>query len=190
MANSTEPRETFGSITITDLHFDFNYSTSESATCTFPLCCRDNGIHVLPLKNWTSPGRYGHYLCDVPAETVTSMYDFIHDHLAEWKAKFITINGDYSSHNIWHVQKDLILSYTKYITDEFQARFNETDLEVFPVMGNHDAHKPNDEDFSAPAGSNELLKDYAKLWNQPHWLSDEEAAQFKRYGYYSKSRRG
>ena len=50
------------------------------AECTYMLCCRDNGkITLAEPENPKMPGKWGSFRCDVPFQTVQSVYKFIKD---------------------------------------------------------------------------------------------------------------
>jgi hypothetical protein len=59
------------SIQLSDLHIDFEYKEGMPSVCGYPICCRDNGENVFPLKKDTPlAGKWGDYNCDLPVPTL------------------------------------------------------------------------------------------------------------------------
>lgn len=138
-------RSVVRSVQLTDPHFDHAYSMDHPAECTYFLCCRDNGpITLAEPKNAKMPGRWGSFRCDVPFDTLQSVFDFIANNQEELKTQFITITGDYSSHNIWQLKGQELFSYTKQLTDALKKTLGaNSTIEVYPTLGNHDLYPPN-----------------------------------------------
>jgi predicted MPP superfamily phosphohydrolase len=114
------------------------------------------------------------------------MFDFIGQNQDELKTSFITWTGDNSAHNIWAENNDEITEYTRNITQTLKDSLGpNSDIEVFPVLGNHDTWPVNVQDFSAPY-INYPINHLLDSWQDEHWLSEDEISIFAKYGYYSK----
>ena len=61
----------------------------------------------------------------------------------------------------------------------------ESDIAVFPSLGNHDVWPVNVEDFSSP-GTNYAVNHVRPAWTGKNWLSESESEVFSQYGYFSK----
>ena len=45
--------------------------------CDYPICCRNNGKNEFPHKKDTPlAGKWGDYNCDIPVQTLKTMFDF------------------------------------------------------------------------------------------------------------------
>lgn len=183
------PRKTRRSIQISDLHIDFAYKEGAANECNFPICCRDNGpglVEALDSPTVGKAGRWGDYKCDIPTVTLASMFDFIANNQDTLKTDFITWCGDNSGHNVWDNTNEEVTKYSAVITDMLNKALGpESEITVFPSLGNHDVWPVNVQDFSKP-NSNYPINHLVPVWTGENWLSAEEAEVFGRYGYFSK----
>ena len=113
------------------------------------------------------------------------MFDFIGSNQDTLKTDFITWVGDNSAHNVWDNTNEEITRYTVNITETLKDSLKNTNIDIFPIQGNHDTWPVNVEDFSQP-NSNYAINHFVDSWTDKNWLSNEEATLFKQYGYYSK----
>ena len=94
--------------------------------------------------------------------------------------------GDYSAHNIWAITPQNVMDANEAVTTLMQEKLASTDIEVIPVLGNHDIYPPTLQDFSKGPYYHPELTQLHDLWEHPHWLDEVEANQFSQYGFYSK----
>jgi sphingomyelin phosphodiesterase len=172
-------RETLKVIHMSDIHMDFKYTPGTIAACTLPVCCNvENGYSSDPL---ISAGKWGDYRnCDLPPESYTIMLNYIKEEL---KPDMFVWTGDNSAHKVWKNTEEEVINYTEYETNKWNEVFNETDVSMFPVMGNHDTWPVNVMDFSSK-GDNKAVVDYAALWKD-FFTSAEAHQSFADWGYYS-----
>ena len=100
------------------------------------------------------------------------MLDFIK---SEVKPDLIFWTGDNSAHNVWNNNNDEVTTATVNLTRMIQEHFDDTNVSVYPIHGNHDTWPVNVEDFSSP-NSNININGFAELWLD--WLNAETVAQF------------
>lgn len=92
--------------------------------------------------------------------------------------------GDNSPHNVWSNSNEEVAEATASITKIIQAHFDNTNISVYPIQGNHDTWPVNVQDFSAP-NSNIPINAFSDLWLD--WLEPETIANYVKYGYYSQT---
>jgi len=73
----TSPRPIIRSVQFSDPHIDFHYQEGMPSECNFPICCRDNGPEMTWENGVRTAGKWGDYNCDVPQQTISSMFKFI-----------------------------------------------------------------------------------------------------------------
>mmetsp|Transcript_12878 Transcript_12878/g.21785 ORF Transcript_12878/g.21785 Transcript_12878/m.21785 type:complete len:144 (+) Transcript_12878:840-1271(+) len=114
------------------------------------------------------------------------MFDFIGNNQDTLKTSFITWTGDNSAHNVWDNSNEEVFDYTRNITQTLNESLGpNSQIDIFPSLGNHDTWPVNVQDFSAPY-INDPINHLKDTWNAKNWLSEEEIEVFSRYGYYSK----
>ena len=163
------------------------YKEGSPAECDFEICCRgdskliDNGTRLA--------GKWGDYNCDLPHQTLKSMFDFISDNQSTLKTDFITWTGDNSPHNTWENTQEEVAMYVANITATLKESLGtDSTIEIFPALGNHDVWPINTEDLTTP-NSNWDINQIKESWVGQNWLSEEEIEQFGKFGYYSKKLR-
>ena len=77
---------------------------------------------------------------------------------------------------------DYTVNITKSLIDSLGP---DSQIPVFPSLGNHDVWPVNVEDYSAP-GSSYAVNKVKPAWTTKNWLSESEGEIFGQYGYYSK----
>jgi len=78
------------------------------------------------------------------------MFEFIRDNQDTLKTDFITWHGDNSGHNVWDNTNEEVLEYTMVITETLMKALVDTDIAIFPSLGNHDTWPVNVQDFETP----------------------------------------
>ena len=171
-------RETIKVIHISDVHLDFGYTPGTNADCNMPICCnKENGFTSDPTK---AAGFWGDIRCDIPVRVYESMLDFAKE---EIKPDAFIWTGDNSKHNVWQNTQEEIISYVDKINEIWKQKFDQTDVSMFPIQGNHDTWPVNVQKFNKP-GQDAPILHYAELWKE--FFTTEEAYQtFKKWGYYS-----
>lgn len=96
--------------------------------------------------------------------------------------------GDYSPHNIWATTPEDVKESNEAVTTILKEKLGPTGIDIFPVLGNHDLYPPTLQDFSHGPYYNELSHLHG-LWEDTHWLNEEQANRFAEYGFYSKQLR-
>lgn len=114
---------------------------------------------------WGSFGKRG---CNLPEETYQSMVRFIADTL---KPDMVMWTGDFTPHEIWSHSYELSSMYQKYLAKTLTEDFK--DIEVYAILGNHDAMVLNTQDMTAPE-QDAMIKLVADEW-YPHVIKTEEA---------------
>ena len=104
-----------------------------------------------------------------------------------FQAKFITITGDYSPHDVWDNTYAQVFEYTTNITNTFKDIIGKehSDIEFYPAIGSHDLWPSNEFDFGKQY-NNRMVGDLKAIWYDQGWLSRAEMHQFMKFGYYSK----
>lgn len=140
----------------------------------------------MELEDSGRAGHWGDYNCDIPHWTLKNMFEYIRDNQDTLKTEFITWAGDNSGHNVWDNSNEEVLDYTVNITDTLnEVLGSDSQIPIYPTMGNHDTWPVNVEDFSKPE-NNYAINGIKPLWTQSTFLTAEEAETFGKYGYYSK----
>jgi UDP-2,3-diacylglucosamine pyrophosphatase LpxH len=68
------------------------------------------------------------------------MLTYIRD---EIKPDILFWTGDNSAHDVWKSSHQEIVDYTANITNTIKQIFNNTNVSVFPIEGNHDFYPVN-----------------------------------------------
>ena len=79
------------------------------------------------------------------------MFEFIAKNQEVLRTDFITWTGDNSAHNDWDSTDQDVTDYTTFISDALSKALGpDTEIEIYPVLGNHDTWPNNQQDFSKP----------------------------------------
>jgi len=130
-------------IHISDTHWDSRYEVGAEGNCTeYSMCCRSDSVNSLsPNKPTVPAARYGDYGCDVPADLILSMFNYMQPWIAN--SSFAIFTGDIASHDkAWQLSR----AYLKYeelnTLLTFKAQFG--GIPLYPTLGNHDSF-PSDQ---------------------------------------------
>lgn len=138
-------RKTLKAVLISDPHIDYEYEIGADSQCNMPLCCRaSNGFPTDPARQ---AGMWGSYLCDPPPRVLENMLDFVKD---EIKPDMFFWTGDNSPHNPWEDDNAYVAFANINTTKLIQKHFQDTNISVYPIHGNHDTWPINIQDFSKP----------------------------------------
>jgi len=160
MAKSTEERPTLRAMHLSDVHLDFEYLPGSLASCKDYLCCRADSGKVKPGD--TVAGDWGTPLCDIPVQTFQSMLDYIvkDDSLVP---DMIFWTGDNSAHNVWDNTAEESVAYTVKVSQMIKDTFDDKDVTIMPIQGNHDTWVEEIESFAAP-GINYEINHFKYMW--------------------------
>lgn len=176
---------------ISDTHMDSRYDVGSEANCTdYSMCCRVDSINAAsPNTPWRPAARYGDYSCDVPADLILSMFNYMQPYIQN--ASFAIFTGDVASHDkAWQLSQ----AYQKYEETQtfltFKAQFG--GIPLYPTLGNHDSF-PSDQNTPFWWAQNNSVDEfqweydfYSQLWAQNGWINSASAAQAQtHYGGYS-----
>jgi hypothetical protein len=89
--------------------------------------------------------------------------------------------GDNSTHNTWATTEEEIDNYTLVITNMMKDTLN-SDIKIYPSLGNHDTWPVNIESFSKP-NVNTSVNSVKDSWSE--WIGEEATKKFAEYGYFS-----
>jgi len=146
----------------TDPHIDFLYTPGMNAKCNSPLCCRpENGY---PLDPVDGAGEWGGYSCDIPHKTLKNMLDFVRE---EIQPDLFFWTGDNSAHDVWMNSNEEVIGYVTNITNTIKQTFEDTNITVLPIQGNHDTWPVNVQNFEIP-NANIPINAYKEIWSE--WL--------------------
>lgn len=153
---------------ITDLHLDEAYSENGYLDAF----CHGNG-------SGESSGHYGNFSCDAPwvliEEAIKAMKKINPD------PNFVLWTGDAMPHiNDSLTSWNDVYSQLKRITSLLMNTFKNTT--IIPVLGNHDAHPPNDFPGSG------FKEHYQRYLTEAGWedlIPPEQVGYFRKGGYYS-----
>ena len=106
------------------------------------MCCRVDSVNSASPQVPLSPAaRYGNYGCDVPADLMLSMFNFMQPYIAN--ASFAIFTGDVVSHDKPWQLSQAYQKYEEYQTFQtFKAQLG--GIPVYPALGNHDSF-PSDQ---------------------------------------------
>lgn len=138
--------------------------------------------------DFKAAGKWGeaNYNCDIPHATMKNMFDFIAANQDEFKTQFITWVGDNSAHNVWSNTNPEVVDYTVNITKTLVDSLGpDSNIAIYPSLGNHDTWPVNVEDFSGP-NTNYAVNHVRPAWTGKNLLSDDESDTFGKYGFFSK----
>eukprot|EP01133_Synstelium_polycarpum_P007514 gene7514-8792_t len=155
---------------LADIHFDASYKVGSNPNCGRPLCCRDGTGDA---------GVFGHYLCDIPLNTVNLVFEEI-VRVSEtiMPISMVVWTGDNPPHDVWMQSEQKQVSATEVLTQVVQKYFPTTP--VFPSIGNHEAF-PADQ-FILPE-KQWLLDSLNQLWAP--FLPADQLATVQKAGYYT-----
>lgn len=173
-------RKTFKVVHISDPHVDFEYTPGSDAFCNDYLCCREK--HGFPTEKERQAGEWGSYQCDLPPKTLESMFQYIADVI---QPDLLIWTGDNSPHSIWENDLEEVIMATTNVTNMIRKTLGDK-VPVIAIQGNHDSFPSNNQDFSKN-NTYAVLKNYSQIWQEAGWLDSKEAAEYERYGYYSKT---
>ena len=100
-----------------------------------------------------SAQQWGEYTCDLPKKTFDNLLDYIAN---EVKPDVMFWTGDNSAHDIWKNTEEEVTSYTITLTEMIKAKFESTDITVFPIQGNHDTWPVDIQSFEKPGMNNPI----------------------------------
>ena len=183
--NDKNKRATIRQIQMSDPHIDFKYEEGAATECNFPICCRDNGPAQKIKEGARLAGKWGDFECDIPHKTLKNMFDYIADNQDTLQVDFLTWTGDNSAHNVWDNSHEEVTEYTKNITQTIKDSFVNTNIQIYPIQGNHDTWPVNVQNFDEP-GTNYEINHFADSWVDTNWLNEDEKKVFVQYGYYRK----
>lgn len=87
---------------------------------------------------------------------------------------------------MWSNTDEEVTGYTVDLTNDLKKALGpDSNIEVYPTLGNHDTWPVNVEAFDAP-NTNYEINHIRPHWTANHWLSEEEGELFAKWGYYSK----
>ena len=87
---------------------------------------------------------------------------------------------------MWNNTNEEVTEYVNAITKDMKDSLGpDSNIQVFPAVGNHDTWPVNVQDFSTP-DSNWPINHMKQGWTDKNWLSEEEGKVFGKYGYFSK----
>jgi sphingomyelin phosphodiesterase len=132
------------------------------------MCCRPEAGY--PTDDYLKAGKWGGYECDLPKKTLQSMLDHVKDIV---KPDFFFWTGDNSPHNTWANTAEEVTNYTLEITKMVKDTFKDSEIKVYPCLGNHDTWPVNVEDFTT-AGDNNIINSVGEGWQE--WLGEEATA--------------
>jgi len=149
-------------IHISDTHWDSRYKVGTEGNCTdYSMCCRVDSVNFASPNTPLRPAaRFGDYGCDVPAELMLSMFDYMQPYVKN--ASFAIFTGDIASHDKpWQSSRDY-QKYEEYNTlATFKAQLG--GMPLFPTLGNHDSF-PSDQNtpywWSQNGGVDEFQWEY------------------------------
>lgn len=113
------------------------------------------------------------------------MFDYIADNQDTLKVDFLTWTGDNSAHNVWDNSHEEVTEYTKNITQTIKDSLANTNIQIYPIQGNHDTWPVNVQNFDKP-GTNYEINHFADSWVDTNWLTEDEKKVFLQWGYYRK----
>ena len=133
IAADTNDRATLKAVHISDVHIDMDYYPGMKENCGLAGCCRMGA--GFPGPDETGAGYWGSLYCDTPMHTFENMLD----HLAQVvKPDLMFWTGDNSTHNVWSNTADEDVMYTITVSNMISDAFENTDITVLPILGNHD----------------------------------------------------
>eukprot|EP00345_Euplotes_harpa_P011349 CAMPEP_0168351852 /NCGR_PEP_ID=MMETSP0213-20121227/22163_1 /TAXON_ID=151035 /ORGANISM="Euplotes harpa, Strain FSP1.4" /LENGTH=514 /DNA_ID=CAMNT_0008362873 /DNA_START=374 /DNA_END=1918 /DNA_ORIENTATION=+ len=168
------PRETVRILHMSDLHVDLMYEAGTNKHCNEPLCCRAvNGPAPTPAD---AAGLFGDYECDLPPQTLESMFHFVRD--MDDKPDLVIWTGDNVAHDVWNQTTHKNTESTILITEYIKSHWPE--MPVFVSPGNHEFYPVNVEGFDE--NDQPVLNLLAQHWKD--WIDEESLELFKKYGYF------
>jgi sphingomyelin phosphodiesterase len=156
---------------ISDTHTDFRYEEGANADCDLPMCCR--ATDGTPASDSAKAGRWGNYRCDLPNHTFQAALNDLKTHDFD----FIVWTGDQAPHDIWNWTESEVLDYITQNSLEIAKVFEETDIPVYPTLGNHGCFPDNVINFS---NADWITKVAASAWSA--WLPPSSLEQIKAKG--------
>jgi sphingomyelin phosphodiesterase len=175
---------------LSDVHLDSRYMVGSEGNCTdYTMCCRIDSVNSASSAPLVPAARYGNYQCDVPADLMLSMFDYMQPFIKN--ASFAIFTGDIASHDkAWQLSR-AYQQYEEYQTlNTFKAQFG--GIPLYPALGNHDSF-PSDQNTPFWWAQNGAVDEfqweydfYSGLWAENGWISNATSAQARtHYGAYS-----
>lgn len=166
---------------ISDLHLDVNFTVQNEIINNIPQPIKNRDYYLGEYDYETcwekgGSGKFGDYNCDSSLELVKSAMNFVKTHSGKLGSdvKFILWTGDDTSHaENEYFDEDLVVNVMRILTEQLQR----TDIQVFPVLGNHDFH-PKNQAPNDPAGI--IYQESANLWKE--WLVGDPINEYKTNG--------
>ncbi|XP_004343764.1 acid sphingomyelinase [Capsaspora owczarzaki ATCC 30864] len=183
---ASEATDVIRILQITDIHLDFEYQRGTNPNCASYMCCRgDSGPG--------NAGHFGDYQCDLPVQTLKSMFAYINATLAypgnpslnassapNGHLDFAIWTGGNSAHDIWKATWESSFNASSFIARELFS--NLPGLQVYPTFGTYETYPANLFDIQQ---DKHILDAYANLFNL--WLSNDTLSSFRDFGTYSAS---
>ena len=114
----------------------------------------------MPTKPEEAAGFWGDYVCDIPPQTMNSMFDFIRDELKPDAAFWL---GDSIAHHLDSLtEEDNINSMVK-VSRQVQKAFK--DIPLWAAIGNHDTY-PQDLFEGKVPRQNKAINEWIKSWKE------------------------
>jgi len=100
-------------------------------------------------------------------ETFGTLLDYVTETI---KPDLMFWTGDNTAHNVWDNTADETTIYTITVTNMVKMAFEEKNITVLPIQGNHDTWVEEIEDFEAP-NFNYEINHFKEYWAD--WLDDQ-----------------
>lgn len=120
---------------------------------------------------------------ETPYSTLLGMLEYVRD---EINPDIILWTGDNSCSDTWSNTLEEVVDYVVNITETMDSYLGNTNITIFPVLGNHDTWPVNVEDFRSP-GIDKATNEFKQYWQQ--YLDEDAYDLFGQFGYYSQNLR-
>lgn len=178
-ADTSGQRKVIRAVHISDVHLDLQYEVGTNAVCDSLLCCRAEFGIAEPGQPAAGPWGSDSGLCDLPLQTFQHMMAYV---ASDIQPDVVFWTGDNSAHTVWNNTVEEVTNYTKVVTNTIKDAFKDSNVSVYPIMGNHDTWPTDIQDFSAP-GINYPINHIKEDWSD--WLDEAATEKFGEYGHYS-----
>lgn len=168
-----EPSSVLRILHLSDIHLDPYYVEGAPTRCSETICCRNT---TRGRQNSKSSGRFGDYSCDVPLNTVKTIFDYIKNYV---KFDFIYWGGDASPHDDLTTNEQEKFTVMQTVYELLEEYF--PGVKILPVVGNHESYPLN----LYPSHTTEHLYPMSKLYGlisnlSTRWLDQFSAADLAR----------
>ena len=99
-------------------------------------------------------------MCDIPVETFQSMLDHV---VAEDLPDMIFWTGDNTPHDVQSNTADETVAYVVKVSEMIADAFDDKDVTVMPIHGNHDTWVEEIESFAGP-NINYEINNFKQYW--------------------------